>query len=1016
MASQTMAAQSPTSRSVIQRKLLVPRLGERIVVRPRLENLLAELIECHGVVAVSATAGAGKTTAVVRATRALGRPLVWLTVDRTDVAPGRLVTYIEAALARQLPTVDGVATTAMTIPVAHPEAVGLLAEAVGDEEVVFVIDELERLSDAEGAWAVIEALVRYAPPSMRLVLLSRRELPPAISAITEHGTIAALGERELAFTPDEAAEALEQLGNTEIDPVAAVEATGGWVTGILFEAWRSAEHVPGAAGEADPLNGYLSSHILGQLAEEDREFLVTTSLLDEVTAGRAEQLGLANAGERLVALRAAHLPVTWEPGVHAMRCHARFREYLLERLARRGPDAMRALRLAHGLMLAREGHDEEATEELLRAGALIEARETAERAIMAVIERLDAAIAERWLAELGSVSAVGSNQLTTAELMLAITRDDYARGVRIVDGLAEAGERELLAKASSQAAALMAWCYFHAGRLDDLRAVLAVAESGPAIEAVRYAARLVADTPGEAAPTLPELSGGPLDALAMRARYQFGHLSGLDAEPTSRWVDAATEPWRIAVLRATGHTQRALELYSAARSAGASAVGLHAYIGPEVLVDAGRRGQAREALARGRTLARESGSVLMELLNLLVELEMAVRVERDAAAARAAFARIEQLPAARDFPYLRERLDALRGLMLLHEGQDDEAVIRLRSAVSSMVTADRLLMLPAAAVYLAEAEWRAADEEAADHAADVALEAASRQGSNHLLLQALAAFPAVASRRIDAEPGSDSRWHDIGRALKAQGVPLQAEASVHIDLREFGQAAITLNGEEVRPRIAKSYEVLAYLAVSPDHSAQRSELLDALFDGRADDAAGAYLRQAINQLRQVLPAGASLIVERGAVQLGDGTMVQTESRELEARFAEAARMQGQERLDAVRAALTIVDRGEYLPRCRSGWVSDRRERLAELATDARQDAADLAFATGRYVEAEQLAKQVIDAQPYREAAWSLMMRIANARGDQDGVLTAYHRCAEALRDLQTAPTKTTKRLLDQLRR
>jgi DNA-binding SARP family transcriptional activator len=354
--------------------------------------------------------------------------------------------------------------------------------------------------------------------------------------------------------------------------------------------------------------------------------------------------------------------------------------------------------------------------------------------------------------------------------------------------------------------------------------------------------------------------------------------------------------------------------------------------------------------------------------------------------------------------------------MLLHEGQDDEAAIRLRSAVSSMVAADRLLMLPAAAVYLAEAEWRAADEEAADHAADVALEAASRQGSSHLLLQALAAFPAVASRRIDAEPGGDSRWHDIGRALKVQGVPLQAEASVRIVLREFGQAAITVNGEEVRPRIAKSYEVLAYLAVSPDHSAQRSELLDALFDGRADDAAGAYLRQAINQLRQVLPAGASLIVERGAVQLGDGTMVQAESRELEARFAEAARMQGQERLDAVRAALTIVDRGEYLPRCRSGWVSDRRERLAELATDARQDAADLAFATGRYVEAEQLAKQVIDAQPYREATWCLMMRIANARGDQDGVLTAYHRCAEALGDLQTAPTKTTKRLLDQLRR
>ena len=56
---------------------------------------------------------------------------------------------------------------------------------------------------------------------------------------------------------------------------------------------------------------------------------------------------------------------------------------------------------------------------------------------------------------------------------------------------------------------------------------------------------------------------------------------------------------------------------------------------------------------------------------------------------------------------------------------------------------DRLLELPTAAVYLAEAEWRAGDEDAADRAADLALEAARRQGSNHVLLQALADFPAV---------------------------------------------------------------------------------------------------------------------------------------------------------------------------------------------------------------------------------------------------------------------------------
>ena len=62
---------------------------------------------------VSATAGAGKTTAVAAAARLLDLPVAWLTVDRTDAAPGRLVTYLEAALAERMPRVAGVVARAL---------------------------------------------------------------------------------------------------------------------------------------------------------------------------------------------------------------------------------------------------------------------------------------------------------------------------------------------------------------------------------------------------------------------------------------------------------------------------------------------------------------------------------------------------------------------------------------------------------------------------------------------------------------------------------------------------------------------------------------------------------------------------------------------------------------------------------------------------------------------------------------------------------------------------------------
>ena len=241
----------------------------------------------------------------------------------TDAAPGRLVGYLEAALAARLPRLERVATAALAARVPHTEAAGLLAEAVADDRVLLVLDELERLEESPDAWAVIEALLRYAGDGLRVVLISRRSVPLAPRRPPQ---LLALSATELAFTPAEAAEALAVTGAGEIDAATALQATGGWVTGVLFEAWRSREHVAGAGGEADPLHGYLSAHILELLAPADRGFLVRTAVLDEVTASRATALGHRDAAARLASLRAEHLPAVWRDDGRVLRPHPRFRE------------------------------------------------------------------------------------------------------------------------------------------------------------------------------------------------------------------------------------------------------------------------------------------------------------------------------------------------------------------------------------------------------------------------------------------------------------------------------------------------------------------------------------------------------------------------------------------------------------------------------------------------------------------------------------------------------------------
>jgi DNA-binding SARP family transcriptional activator len=1006
---------SSSATLVIQRKLEIPPLSERRVARPRVETRLAELIREHRVVLVSATAGAGKTTAVAAAIERLGLPIAWLTLDTTDVAQGRLLTYLEASLARVAPHVRGVVGSALKLGVQHVEAAGLLADAVGDEPIVLVLDDMERLGEAPAPWALIDSLLRQAPASMHAVLVSRRDLPHGLSAARPAvGALAAIGDQDLTFTAGEAAQALAEVGKGDADAASVVEATGGWVTGVLFEAWRSAEHVPGMGGEADPLHGYLSAQMLSELCAADREFLIETAVLQEVSPPRAAALGRHDAGERLASLRAAHLPVAWAPGQLTMRCHPRFHEYLVELFERLPPERVQALRLAHGRLLAAEGLHEEATEELLAAGAVEAAFASARKAIFAVIERIDYSTAERWIAALQAVVPPGALDWVEAELLLAFTKLDYAQSQRISDRVLASGDRERLAASSERAAALMAWNYLDAARVEDSRAVLAVAPEGPAVAAVRYRAWLTYTVVPGAKPVSPPRTGGPFDSAILITDYLLGRLSDLPESSGSAWALGVATPWRIAMLRARGQTQRALELYEATirRSVPHSRM-LGIFIGPELLVDAGRRNEARAAIADGRRLAHADGSLSPIALNAFADAKLALRLEKDPQQARAVLDRVESVPGARRIAWAAEMFDTLYGLALLLQGEDEAARSRLRSAVGSMEENDRILELPTAAVYLAEAEWRAGNEDAADRAADLALEAARRQGSDHILMQALADLPAVLSRRIDGEPSADSAWHRLGRALIAQGVRLTANPGVAVRFRDLGERSIEVDGEPRQPKISKGYELLAYLLTHGEST--REDLLGALFNGRADDSARAYLRQAINALRDCLPEDALITPPGGPVALADDLLVVSDSDNLESRLMEAARLRGEDRIAATLDALTLIEQGEYLDGMRATWVDERRAHLLERVLDARLDAAELALSAGNLELAQQLGREVLTADPYREAAWRLMMRVAGLHGDPDGVIREFKACESALADIGTTPAGSTRKLLDQLR-
>lgn len=989
-------------------KLRPMPLNGWVVSRPRLRRRIAELVDRYPVVWVVGTAGSGKTTAVTDALAALDRPVAWLSLDSTERAPGRLLVHLQQATAVVVPEVAATAEEALAAGVPHVEVAGALAGLLQGELVV-VLDEVEHLADDEPALAVLSAFIRSLPAGARIVLISRRDVGLRLGGALAIGGVAHLGEGELSLTVEEAARVLGGLDRDETPAAEVVRATGGWVAGVLFEAWRSPEHLHGAGGEVDALSGYLATEIMQALTPAQEWFLEATSVLAEVTAARAARLGLPDAAAVLASLRPLHIPVWRGPDGTELRCHPRFREFLRRRLDERGGPEARAIHQAHGRLLLRDGMVEDAVNAFLQADDVDAAGAAAEQAVGEVLRRGDVRVAERWLQALKPETVEGSLALTRADLTVALDREAWIHGAEVADRLLamlrDAAPDEPL---EPDLAGTIGTCFVHVGRFDDVLAVLGRARPGRVRDTWQWALGVdVRDRPDHYRDR-PADRGAVVDGLLHRIDYMHGRLT--------RVLDGAAAPWaasrssRVAALCAVGRHEEALALFeewpSVERSPAMTRIGL------ELFLETGRIDDARRMLERGRPVAARS-SPYCDALHRLLEVRLALEVDGDPATATRLLDRLEEDPVRMGYGRAHDQVRYLRGVCALRQDDAETAALDLRRLVATLQEWDRQLLMPAAAVHLAEAEWRLGDEDAADAAADLALAAARVQGSDHLLLRALRAYPSVLSRRLDAQPDVDSPWHALGRVL-LDGRPVSAGQGARVLVREFGAGVIVAGGAAVDPRLSRSVELLAYLAANGGSCRKAAALAD-LFGDEVSDSTRAYLRQAVKKLRDALP-DPDLLVADGPEITWRGDRLSSESVLFEESARLAQRAQGAERLAATQRTLAILDRGDYLPGSLAPWAQRRRRQLEGAAIDLHLQAGTEAFELGELEAARAHADCVVQLDGFRESAWRLAMRIAAAMGDDDEVIGLYRRCRECLAEIPTQPAASTQKLLAQLRR
>ena len=337
---------------ILTSKITAPDVPAWAVQRPRITGRIAEGTRWCPLTVVTGPAGAGKTMAVAMWAAAEADRVAWVCLDEFDNRPGAFWSYVVAALRR-----SGIAVpkTLQAIP-QEPAGVdgfllGLTALlAAQDLPLTLVLDDLHLLTEP-GTLKGLDFMLRNAGSGLRVVVTSRMDPLLPLHRYRVAGQLTEIRADDLAFSAAEASLLLAQHGSTlTADSLESLtQRTEGWAAGLRLAAMSLGAHPdPGQfikelLTEDSALICYLVDEVLNVQPPEVREVLLSTSILEHVSAdGAVELTGDEHAAGVLASLARTNAFVQpLAPGWY--RYHNLFAEMLRLKLRLEHPERVAVL-------------------------------------------------------------------------------------------------------------------------------------------------------------------------------------------------------------------------------------------------------------------------------------------------------------------------------------------------------------------------------------------------------------------------------------------------------------------------------------------------------------------------------------------------------------------------------------------------------------------------------------------------------------------------------------------------
>jgi DNA-binding SARP family transcriptional activator len=273
---------------------------------------------------------------------------------------------------------------------------------------------------------------------------------------------------------------------------------------------------------------------------------------------------------------------------------------------------------------------------------------------------------------------------------------------------------------------------------------------------------------------------------------------------------------------------------------------------------------------------------------------------------------------------------------------------------------------------------------------------------------------AVSLRRGPMEAAGLETGSKVARDEEAAARP-----SYHLRLLGDADAREVSRGTErdLGWKLRRSFQILAYLASSPELQAGREELSEAIWPVEGERTIDRNFHPTLSHLRRTLEGERKrkvpgpLLFRGGVYRLNPEIDWQIDVREFDRRIEEgrglAARGERRAAAAAWREAWRLYH-GPFLQGHYEAWVSGRREKYQRLYVELLRDLGDVYLQLERCEEALDAYRSVLLEDPLQERIHVAVMRLYAGQGRRDLVRRQYDRlCTLLLEELGVEPLPKT---------